>query len=92
MAEYLEIPVAGKKGSVKLVVYPQSSKAQVFEEREPMAGESRWQLVEGCTYTYEFVDEHGRCRYQFELEDHQVEVKPYPRLEEEDGMLKAAEE
>ena len=26
------------------------------------------------------------------LEDHQVKVKPYPRLEEEDGMLKAAEE
>ena len=26
------------------------------------------------------------------LEDHQVEVKPYPRLEEENGMLKAAEE
>ena len=26
------------------------------------------------------------------LEDYQVEVKPYPRLEEENGMLKAAEE
>ena len=31
MAEYLEIPVAGKHGSVKLVVYPQSSKAKVFD-------------------------------------------------------------
>ena len=26
------------------------------------------------------------------LEDHQVEVKPYPELEEEEGMLRAAEE
>ncbi len=52
MSEYLEIPVAVKRGSVKLVVYPQSSKAKVFEEQEPYAGESRYQLVEGGTYTH----------------------------------------
>ena len=74
--QYLEIPVAGKQGSVKLVVYPQSSKAKVFDEQEPMAGESRWQLVEGCTYTYEFVDEHGGCRYQFERENEIVRFHP----------------
>ena len=54
MTEYLEIPVAGRQDSVKLVVYPQSSKAKVFEEREPLPGESRWQLVEGCTYAYKY--------------------------------------
>ena len=42
MVGYLEIPVAGKLGSVKLMVYPQSSKAKVFEEQEPQAGESQW--------------------------------------------------
>ena len=26
------------------------------------------------------------------LEDHQVKAKPYPAIEEEDGMLKAAED
>ena len=76
MLEYLEIPVAGKHGSVKLVVYPQSSKAKVFEEQEPQAGESRWQLVEGCTYTYEFVDEYGGGRYQFERENEIVRFHP----------------
>jgi len=54
MTEYLEIPVAGRQDSVKLVVYPQSLNAKVFEEREPLPGESRWQLVEGCTYAYEY--------------------------------------
>jgi len=50
MAEYLNISVEGKHSGLKLIVYPQSSKAMVFEEREPLPGESRWQLVEGCTY------------------------------------------
>jgi len=48
----LEIPIIGKASDVKLVIYPQSSKAKVFKEDEPYAGESRYQLVEGCTYTY----------------------------------------
>ena len=41
--------------SIRLVVYPQSLKAKVYDEKEPYAGESRYQLVEECTYTYEFV-------------------------------------
>ena len=48
--EYLEIPVAGKISELTLIVYPQSSNAKVFEESEPYAGESRYQLLEGCTY------------------------------------------
>ena len=47
MAKYLEIPIIGKVSNVKLLVYPQSSKAKVFEENDPSFGESRWKLVEG---------------------------------------------
>ena len=72
MSEYLNISVKGKHSGLRLIVYPQSSKAMVFEEREPLPGESRWQLVEGCTYAYEFVDEKEDCRYQFEVPQGQV--------------------
>ena len=49
MAEYLEIPVAGRHGSVMLVVYPQSSKAKVFEEQESKTWRSGIdRLVEDC--------------------------------------------
>ena len=65
----LEIPIIGKASDVKLVIYPQSSKAKVFKEDEPYAGESRYQLVEGNTYTYEFVGESGDRRCQFEREN-----------------------
>ena len=73
MADYLEIPIIGKASDVKLVVYPQSSKAKVFNEDKPYAGESRYQLVEGCTYTYEFVGESSSRRYQFERENEIVQ-------------------
>ena len=56
--EYLEIPVEGKISDLTLTVYPQSSNAKVFEESEPFAGESRYQILEGCTYAYELVDKH----------------------------------
>ena len=54
MADYLDIPITGKHGSARLLVYPQSSNAKVFEEVEPQDGESRWQLVEGEEYEYAF--------------------------------------
>ena len=54
MADYLDIPITGKHGSVRLLVYPQSSNAKVFDEIEPQDGESRWQLVEGEEYEYAF--------------------------------------
>jgi predicted component of viral defense system (DUF524 family) len=72
IADHLEIPVEGRCNGVKLVVYPQSPKAKVFEEQELLAGESRWQLVEGGTYTYEFVG--GRC--QFDRESKIVRFHP----------------
>ena len=54
MADYLDIPIKGKQGRVRLLVYPQSSNAKVFDEIEPQDGESRWQLVEGEEYEYAF--------------------------------------
>ena len=58
MADYLDIPIVGKNGSVKLLIYPQSSNAKVFEEVEPQDGESRWQLVEGEEYEYAFEGDY----------------------------------
>lgn len=83
MAEFLEIPVTGKHESVILVVYPQSSKARVFEEGDPFPGESRYQLVEGCTYTYEFVG----GRYQFEKENEIVRFHPNRNHHVSEGIL-----
>ena len=55
MSDHLEIPITGKANNGKLLVFPQSSNAKVFEEMEPQDGESRWQLVEGEEYEYEFT-------------------------------------
>lgn len=76
MLDHLEIPVIGKANNIRLVVYPQSSKAKVYDEKEPYAGESRYQLVEGCTYTYEFVGESDRYHCQFEWENEIVRFHP----------------
>ena len=73
MLDRLQIPIIGKASNVKLLVYPQSSKAKVFKEDKPYAGESRYQLVEGCTYTYEFVGESSSHRCQFERENEIVQ-------------------
>lgn len=56
MSDHLEIPITGKTSAVKLMVYPQSSKAMLYEEGDLSSGESRWQLVEGEEYEYEFSD------------------------------------
>ena len=58
MLDHLEISIIGKHGSVKLLVYPQSSNAKVFEEVDPQDGESRWQLVEGEEYEYAFEGDY----------------------------------
>lgn len=73
--EYLEIPVMGK-ANAKLLVHPLSLKAKVFEEEEPYAGESRYQLLEGCTYSYEFVGGKEGCRCQFETQNEIVSFHP----------------
>lgn len=76
MLDPLEIPITGKASNVKLLVYPQSSKAKVFDVSKPYAGESRYQLVEGATYVYEFVGEQNGCRCQFEKESNIVHFHP----------------
>ena len=69
MIEYLEIPIDGRPDRVMLRVYPVSSKAQVFEENDLSSGESRWQLVEGEEYEYEF---EGNYRFK----EHEL-VRPF---------------
>lgn len=69
MAEPLEILV-NKAGDIKLRVYPSSSNAKVFEDEQAVElSESRWQLVEGEEYEYEFNDN----KYRFE--EHEL-VRP----------------
>ena len=58
MSDRLEIPITGKANNGKLLVYPQSSNAKVFDEVEPQDGESRWQLVEGEEYEYAFEGDY----------------------------------
>ncbi len=66
MAEPLEILV-NKAGDIKLRVYPSSSNAKVFEDEQAVElSESRWQLVEGEEYEYEFSD-NNYCFKEHEL-------------------------
>ena len=66
----LDIPITGKHGSVRLLVYPQSSNAKVFEDEQAAEiGEARWQLVEGEEYEYEF---EGNYRFK----EHEL-VRPF---------------
>ncbi len=59
MADYLDIPITGKHGCVKLRVYPLSQNAKVFkDEHAADLGESRWQLVEGEEYEYAFEGDY----------------------------------
>ena len=85
--EHLVIPVSGKYGSIKLLVYPQSAKAKVFEENEPYVGESRYQLIEGNTYAYEFIDDLGCYKCQFERENEIVRFHPNKTNHASEGTL-----
>ena len=59
MDKPLKIPINKPEG-IKLIIYPLSSNAKVFEvEQADDLGEARWQLVEGEDYEYEFQGEHG---------------------------------
>lgn len=52
-----KIPINKPEG-IKLIIYPLSSNAKVFEEEQADdLGEARWQLVEGADYEYEFQGE-----------------------------------
>lgn len=70
MTDPLNIPITGKHGSVRLLVYPQSLNAKVFEDEQAAEmGEARWQLVEGEEYEYEF---EGNYRFK----EHEL-VRPF---------------
>lgn len=70
MTDYLDILIKGKHGSVRLLVFPQSSNAKVFEDEQATEmGEARWQLVEGEEYEYEF---EGKYRFK----EHEL-VRPF---------------
>ena len=70
MTDPLNIPITGKHGNVRLLVYPQSSNAKVFEDEQAAEmGEARWQLVEGEEYEYEF---EGNYRFK----EHEL-VRPF---------------
>ena len=68
--DHLEIPVEVEGGNViTLYIDPQNkNKAKLYELESPSAGEYRYQLMEGCTYQYEFVGKEGET-YQFLKED-----------------------
>lgn len=55
MADYREISVESGRNGLTVIVYPQSSNARIFEENDLSSCESRWQLVEGEEYEYEFT-------------------------------------
>ena len=66
----LDIPITGKHGNARLLVYPQSSNAKVFDDEQATEmGEARWQLVEGEEYEYEF---EGNYRFK----EHEL-VRPF---------------
>lgn len=77
--ERLEIPITGNFGEIKLWIYPTSSNARLFEEEDAVDyGESRWQLLEGCSYEYELVSDNGNI-YQFLEENEIVRFSHSPR-------------
>lgn len=70
MTNHLDIPITGNHGSERLLVYPQSPNAKVFEDEQAAEmGEARWQLVEGEEYEYEF---EGNYRFK----EHEL-VRPF---------------
>lgn len=77
--ERLEIPITGNFGEIKLWIYPASSNARLFEEEDAVDyGESRWQLLEGCSYEYELVSDNENI-YQFLEENEIVRFSHSPR-------------
>lgn len=66
--KHLEIPINGCRGVVTLYVYPQSSNAKLFEDDAPYSDKVKYHLMEGCTYTYEFVCANEHI-YQFCKQD-----------------------
>ena len=56
---HLEIPIKGKCNEVTLYIYPESSKAKLYEDNSASTNMSKFHLVEGCSYTYECISNDG---------------------------------
>lgn len=65
---HLEIPIKGKCSEVTLYIYPESSKAKLYEEDSTSTNASKLHLVEGCSYTYECMSDDGNI-YQLKSID-----------------------
>ena len=65
---HLEIPIKGKCSEVTLYIYPESSKAKLYEEDSTSTNASKFHLVEGCSYTYECMSDDGNI-YQLKSID-----------------------
>lgn len=66
--EHLEIPIKGKCSEVTLYIYPESSKAKLYEEDLLTTNVCKLHLVEGCSYTYECMSDDGNI-YQLKSID-----------------------
>ena len=66
--EHLEIPIKGKCSEVTLYIYPESSKAKLYEDDSTSTNTSKFHLVEGCSYTYECMSDDGNI-YQLKSID-----------------------
>ena len=62
----IEIPIEGVKENFILSIYPQTEKCLLFENDTPST-ETKYQLMEGCTYYYEFISQTNQ--YQFSEEN-----------------------
>ena len=66
--EHLEIPIKGKCSEITLYIYPESSKAKLYEEDLLSTNVCKLHLVEGCSYTYECMSDDGNI-YQLKSID-----------------------
>ena len=82
--DHLEIDIEGRKGTIKLFIYPQTSNAKLFEDDEQLYGKARYQLVEGNTYVYEFSDPN----LQFKKEDEIISFHPNRNTHWNEGTIK----
>ena len=85
--DFLEIPIESRYGIIKLFIYGQSTEAKLYEMTPPFSGESKWQLLEGCTYAYELVsDENLKLQIARDYPEI-ISYHPSPRHPSE-GILK----
>lgn len=79
--EQLTIPLESKGHKFTLTIYRSSNNSKLFEDEQAVEeGESKWQLVEGAEYEYEF----SKNNYQFK--EHEL-VRPSKKTKSR-GLIK----